>query len=105
MIGFPFLGGFTSKINFAMAGMGYGGWHMVLVLIVLAISTLLNVFYFMRTVITLYRKPLSGDVVEVNQPGYAHGLSLVCFIAVNLMLGLWAEPVLHALVSGLQLFA
>ena len=54
MVGFPFLGGFISKLNFATAAMEVGSIPMILVLITLAISTWLNTIYFLKTVITLY---------------------------------------------------
>lgn len=63
MVGFPFLGGFASKLNFALAAMDVGGARTMLVLITLAISTWLNTLYFLRTVITLYRKPVPGGGV------------------------------------------
>ena len=60
MVGFPFLGGFTSKINFALGAMEMGGVQMLLVLLALVISTALNTMYFLRTVVTLYRSPVPG---------------------------------------------
>lgn len=106
MVGFPFLGGFVSKVNFAMAAMDTGHIRMALTLAVLAISTLLNTVYFLKTVITLYRKPLEGAAypVERGRRGFCFNCSLVCFAAVNVALGLFSQPLVQAITSGLNTF-
>lgn len=106
MVGFPFLGGFTSKINFAMAAMNAGDVRMVLVLVVLVISTWLNTIYFLKTVITLYRKPLPGAEypVERGRRGFCFNASLVLFAGVNVALGLFSQGVIEAITRGLTNF-
>lgn len=106
MVGFPFLGGFSSKLNFAMAAMEHGGVHMWLMLITLAISTWLNTIYFLKTVITLYRKPLEGAVypVEKGRRGFCFNASLVCFSLVNIGLGLFSQSIIEAITNGLHMF-
>ena len=98
MVGFPFLGGFASKLNFALAAM--------VVLITLAISTWLNTLYFLRTVITLYRKPVPGAVYSVarGQRGFCFNASLVAFSIVNVALGLFAQTFVSAITAGLATF-
>ena len=98
MVGFPFLGGFASKLNFALAAMDVGGARTMLVLITLAISTWLNTLYFLRTVITLYRKPVPGAVYSVarGQRGFCFNASLVAFSIVNVALGLFAQTFVSA---------
>lgn len=106
MVGFPFLGGFASKINFAMAAMNAGDVRMVLVLAVLVISTWLNTIYFLKTVITLYRKPLPGAEypVERGRRGFCFNASLVLFAGVNVALGLFSQGVIEAITRGLTNF-
>lgn len=106
MVGFPFLGGFTSKMNFAMAAMNAGDVRMVLVLVVLVISTWLNTIYFLKTVITLYRKPLPGVEypVERGRRGFCFNASLVLFAGVNVALGLFSQGVIEAITRGLSYF-
>lgn len=106
MVGFPFLGGFTSKMNFAMAAMNAGDVRMVLVLVVLVISTWLNTIYFLKTVITLYRKPLPGAnyPVERGRRGFCFNASLVLFAGVNVALGLFSQGVIEAITRGLTNF-
>ncbi|MBE5804310.1 MAG: sodium:proton antiporter [Clostridiales bacterium] len=106
MVGFPFLGGFTSKMNFAMAAMGTGDTRMMLVLIVLVISTWLNTIYFLKTVITLYRKPLpdASYPVERGKRGFCFNASLVLFSVVNVALGLFSQGIIEAITNGLTNF-
>jgi formate hydrogenlyase subunit 3/multisubunit Na+/H+ antiporter MnhD subunit len=106
MVGFPFLGGFAAKLNFATAAMDAGSFRAILVLIVLAISTSLNTMYFLRTVITLYRKPLEGAVYPVarGQRGAAFNAALVAYAVVNVLLGLFSYGVVNAIVTGLSTF-
>ncbi len=106
MVGFPFLGGFVSKINFALAAAETLNGRALAVLIVLAVSTCLNTMYFLRTVIGLYRKPLPGVVypVERGQRGVAFNIALVCFAVVNVLLGLISQDVVNAIVTGLSTF-
>lgn len=106
MVGFPFLGGFVAKFNFAVAAMEIGGTRALLVLIVLAISTSLNTVYFLRTVITLYRKPLETAAypVEKGQRGILFSTALVAFALANVVLGLCSQGVVNAIVTGLTTF-
>jgi multicomponent Na+:H+ antiporter subunit D len=106
MVGFPFLGGFVAKFNFALAAMDAGNIRALLVLIVLAISTALNTVYFLRTVITLYRKPVDTAhyPVEKGQRGILFNAALVCFALVNVALGLFSQSIVSAIVTGLSTF-
>ena len=106
MVGFPFLGGFSAKLNFAMAAMEAGSYTMILVLITLAISTWLNTIYFLKTVITLYRPPVDGVSypVEPGRRGFCFNFSLICFSAVNVALGIFAQPIISAITVGLGMF-
>ena len=106
MVGFPFLGGFTSKLNFAMAAMSGGDTRMMLVLLVLVISTWLNTIYFLKTVITIYRKPLEGAnyPVEKGRRGFCFNASLVLFSIVNVALGLFSQGIIEAITRGLSIF-
>jgi len=53
MVGFPMFSGFISKLLFAQSAMGHTH-KMLPTLIALAISTVLNAVYFMKTVIRIY---------------------------------------------------
>ena len=108
MVGFPMFSGFISKLLFAQAAVGHT-YKMLPTLIALAISTILNAVYFMKTVIRIYtpmRVPEdSGKACRIgilDQP--QKSLALVCFIILNLLLGLSSEPLIQLLQNGLEMF-
>ena len=110
MVGIPMFSGFISKLLFAQAALG--NRHKIMItLIALAISVILNAVYFMKTVIRIYT-PEKREVVinkgfeEIHmgeQP--AKSIALICFIVLNLLLGLSSEPVINLIEQGLQMFA
>ena len=107
MVGFPFLGGFVSKLNIALAGLGLGGTKAILVLVVLAVSTMLNTMYFLRTVITLYRKPLPDAAypVERGQRGFCFNAALVLLALINIALGVFSQAAVNMITAGLGMFS
>ena len=78
---------------------------MLIVLLVLAASTILNTIYFLRTVITLYRPALSEAPETKHRPSPASVLSMLCLIAVNFALGTFSQPIIEAIRAGLRMFA
>ncbi len=110
MVGFPALSGFISKILFAQAAVGHH-YKMLPTLIALAISTVLNTIYFLKTVIRIYTPMDKAEREEKNygtitirqQPVKA--AAMVCFIIINLMLGLFSQPIVNLIESGLGMFA
>lgn len=105
MVGFPFLGGFVSKLNLALAGMASGGIASVLVLLALAASTSLNTMYFLRTLMTLYSRPEAGRVYPPEERrSLCHQTSLVLLALANLALGLFSQSIVNAITSGLAMF-
>lgn len=110
MVGFPMFSGFTSKLLFAQAGVE-SRHKMLMTLIALALSTILNAVYFMKTVIRIYT-PEKRTVLEKKgfcsvtmrtQP--AKAFALVCFIVLNLFLGLGSEPIVRLFSEGLAMFS
>ena len=67
MVGIPSFSGFVSKLLFAKAAIINPTWKMFPTVIVLAISTILNAIYFLKTVIRIYT-PESALVEE--EKGY-----------------------------------
>ena len=108
MVGMPMFSGFISKLLFGQAAMGHSH-KMLPTLIALAVSTVLNAIYFMKTVIRIYapgseeKAMVEGKVIQIkDQP--AKSVALVFFILLNLILGLNSEPVVRLIESGLQMF-
>ncbi len=100
--GVPLLGGFSAKLYIASAAVNVGTWRMAAVLSALAISTLLNVIYFMRTVVTIYRRNDLHD--KPSGAGVAFAGSIGAFILTNLFLGVGALNVMNILHKGLALW-
>ena len=110
MVGFPMFSGFISKLLFAQAAME--NRHKIMItMIALAISVILNAVYFMKTVIRIYTPEKKRVVMDKGfeeiifwvQP--AKSFALVCFIALNVFLGLFSEPVIGLIERGLMMFA
>lgn len=109
MVGMPLLTGFVSKYLFAAAA-AETGIKMLPAWIVLALSTVLNAVYFMRTVLTIYRadKKESGvsdepaPVVPKNAKTWAFGTVGLMLLVV--VLGVAAKPVIQIIETGLAVF-
>ncbi|MCQ2539906.1 MAG: sodium:proton antiporter [Acetatifactor sp.] len=108
MVGIPMFSGFISKLLFSQAAMGHD-MKMLPTLIALAISTVLNAVYFMKTVITIYMPATGkvnmreGRVIPIKeQPVKA--IALIFFIVLNILLGLSSEPVVNLIRIGLEMF-
>ncbi len=112
MVGFPMLAGFISKLLFATSALQSPS-KILPTVIALAVSTTLNAVYFLRLVITLYSIPGKDQAVgwktkssrEVLWPGWVgRKLAILCFILLNLALGLFSQPIVEAIGSGLAMF-
>ncbi len=111
MVGIPSLGGFISKLLFAQAAMDTGCFKMIPALIALAVSTILNAAYFLKTCVRIYtpadRENIETDNYSVIKAGDKPSKSAmtICFIVINFALGIGAIPVMMLLGSGLSVFA
>jgi formate hydrogenlyase subunit 3/multisubunit Na+/H+ antiporter MnhD subunit len=105
MVGIPILGGFFSKIFFAEAAISGVGWVRVTLLAALAISTLLNAFYFMHTVIGLYRTPREGYEPQPFLKSRLTAVMLAVFGLVNLGIGFFAKDIIGFITTGIGFLA
>ncbi len=109
MIGFPLFSGFISKILFAQAAYETSR-RLIPALIALAISTVLNAVYYMKTVIRLYT-PADSAGIEVDTTTVTarqhprKAASMIAFIILNLVLGIFSEPIVDLISAGLDMFA
>lgn len=109
MVGVPMFAGFISKLFFSQAAVGHAV-KMLPTLIALAVSTILNAVYFMKTVIRIYT-PLKAEtlpegyeeILVRQQP--AKSASMILFILLNVMLGLSSEPLIGLIRQGLEMFS
>ena len=105
MVGVPMFSGFISKLLFAQAAV-QNHVKMLPALIVLAVSTVLNAIYFMKTVIRIYT-PAQEDKYEsiTFKDMKSYVLALVCFIILNVILGISSQPIVDLIEQGLSMFA
>ena len=111
MVGIPMFSGFVSKLLFAEAAVLIPNWKLFPTLIVLAVSTILNAVYFLKTVVRIYC-PVDADVIR--EKGYfslkfpeqkLYCLTICLFIIVNLILGMTSQPIIRLIEEGLRNFA
>ncbi len=105
MVGIPLFSGFISKLLFSQAAVQVDG-KMLASLIVLGISTVLNAIYFMKTVIRIYtpsEESACPCITFKDRKGYT--IVLICFVVLNVILGVSSQPVVNMIEQGLAMFA
>ncbi|MFG6369753.1 MAG: sodium:proton antiporter [Lachnospiraceae bacterium] len=112
MVGIPLFSGFISKMQFAEAAVQNSLQKMLPTLICLAVSTVLNAIYFMKTVIRIYT-PASKNVKR-TQAGEAaiigvkehplYNVALILMILLNVVLGCCSQPIVDWIIDGLAMF-
>lgn len=104
MIGIPLFAGFTSKLNFASAFVQHGE-EMVLVLVVLALSTVLNALYYIPAITAIWSRHGSQDGVKViTAPrDWAFSLAALLLMAGVFLLGIRSGLVQSIIQQGLEL--
>ena len=110
MVGIPIFSGFVSKLLFAQAAVLIPNWKLFPTLITLAVSTILNAIYFLKTVIRIYTP---ADKAVIRKKGYfslcfpeqqLYCMTITLFILVNLILGLNSQPIMSIIETGLHNF-
>ncbi len=99
MIGIPLFSGFVGKYSLSLAAIRDGS-AMWPVMLALAISTVLNAVYFSRVLITIYTKDESRQERHKNHINY--NMAMTAFIALNVALGLFYEPIITIIAHGLD---
>lgn len=105
MVGIPIFAGFIPKLLFSTSAFGHG-IRTYLMLIALAISTILNVLYFLRTLINIY-SPAKVETTRKtirfkNVPTF--GVIVLLMSTVNILVGLRSQPIISLFEKGLELF-
>ena len=105
MVGVPLFSGFISKFMFAQSSLQVPG-KMLPALIVLGISTILNTIYFMKTVIRIYTPAKESTYEKIRFfTNLSYSVSIICFGIVNVTLGLWSQPIVEMIQTGLDMLA
>lgn len=111
MVGIPIFSGFVSKLLFAKAAVINPTWKMFPTVIVLAVSTILNAIYFLKTVIRIYTPE---DAAVVEEKGYysiswdkekLYAVTILLFVILNLILGMNSQPIIRLIETGLANFS
>jgi multicomponent Na+:H+ antiporter subunit D len=103
MIGIPIFAGFSSKLLFAEAAVDSGSMtKMVLVMIALALSSMLNAIYFIRTMIRIYQPDTTGIRVSAKRVSYQ--IPMIILTVMNLALGLFSWYFAGMIEQGLSMF-
>lgn len=105
MIGIPGLCGFISKLLFAQAAIISSTNKILPTLIVLAISTILNAIYFMKTVIRIYTPMKTEHQIRTYKDDRSYGSALILFIILNITIGMFSQPIVDLIHLGLGMFA
>lgn len=111
MVGIPTFAGFVSKLLFAEAGALNHSWKILPTLIVLAISTVLNAIYFLKTVIRIYTPEKQSVIRAKNyfsvtcKQQKLYTVTIILFIILNMFLGMASQPILQLIKTGLSNFA
>lgn len=104
MVGIPLFSGFISKLLFSQAAV-QSNIKMLPALIVLAVSTVLNAIYFMKTVIRIYT-PIESKYPSVSiKKNRLYAFTLLCFVVLNILLGMCSQPITNWITQGLSVFA
>ena len=110
MVGVPIFAGFVSKLLFAQAAVADASWRIFPAIIVLAISTILNAVYFMKTVLRIYTPmPEEERVAKGYEPiGWrkhkVYTAAIILFIILNVVLGCNSKPIIMMIEEGLRNF-
>lgn len=105
MIGMPLFSGFVSKFMFAEAATQAQTFKMIIAWIALAISTVLNAVYFMRTVLVIYTPVESKKAVtkaEGNTSICLEKAATIILSALIVILGTMSPVIIGILESGLN---
>ncbi len=102
MVGIPILAGFSSKLQFGLAAVNAGGKALIPVMLALAVSSMLNALYFIRTIIRIYTADERTEVRPHHGPDYL--IPMLLLTACNLFLGLFSRGVTELIRTGIFLF-
>ena len=103
MVGIPLFSGFVSKLYVATASLG-SVFEAAIILAVIVASTLLNAMYYFPVVVGIFTRRHEPDDRSAyrKQPVY-HAVS-IAFIAINLGLGIFSQPIIRIIDFGLSAF-
>ena len=102
MIGIPVFAGFSSKLQFGLAALESSNIKMTMVILALAVSSMLNALYFIRTIIRIYTDDPGKNVRAHHRAGY--NVPMMVLTAGNVFLGLFSWVIVNLIRTGLLMF-
>ena len=106
MIGIPVFVGFIPKLLFSISSFNHG-ISTYLVLIALAVSTILNVIYFLRTTLNIFGPP-KGDFERKNisfSQSKTFSVVVLLMTVINIAVGLHSQPLITLFEKGIEIFS
>ena len=103
MVGVPLFIGFIPKLQFAQAAFSLT-WQKWPVLLALAISTLLNVLYFLYTAMVLWLPQKDGSAAVAQKVNWGKAVPAAVLLAIGLIIGIHSAPLTALLQQGFGLF-
>ena len=103
MVGVPLFIGFIPKLQFAQAAFSLT-WQKWPVLLALAVSTLLNVLYFLYTAMVLWLPQKEGVTFRTQQRHWIAAMPAALLLAAGLVIGIHSAPLTTLLQQGFALF-
>ena len=96
LAGMPLTAGFAGKFYIALAGVGSFLWLQV---VVLAVSSSIGLFYYLRIINVMYSGHLRGEKAHtpVSSLSIAAGLALAFVTALVILLGLYPSPLIEVI--------
>jgi NADH-quinone oxidoreductase subunit N len=98
LAGIPPTGGFVGKLYVFQAAIGSGSAEMVALAVFGILTSALGAYYYLRVVVYMYMRPSEGESEVLSAP--ATSVALVAAVAVVVLLGLAADPVVRLAQSG-----
>ncbi len=103
MIGIPFFAGFSAKALLTVSAIEFESLKMFAALIVLAISTVLNAFYYIPVLFVLFTNKKNSESTE-SRKTLSYKFSIIGFIVLNFMLGVFGGQFNEMLQNGISMF-
>ncbi len=105
MVGVPLFAGFISKLLFAQACVSNEG-KLLPTMICLALSTILNAIYYLKTVIRIYvPSGMKDEPRTVWGANRCYTAAIIGFMVLNFTLGIFSQPFVDLITEGLHMFA
>lgn len=105
MVGIPIFAGFVPKMLFSISAFGHG-IKTYIVLTALATSTILNVIYFLRTLVNIYGPPvvsLERKKIEFKSVKI-FSVVIITMAIINILAGLHSQPIISLFEKGIEIF-